>query len=92
MIRFVFYKFLKKSSLFATPLREITKIQKFTHNSFHFTHFQYLFVPYIKYAPYLGGRVKTSESLLLSFESTILKFNFNNSIWKLRFLNGFFFI
>ena len=84
--------FSKNQACLLRYCEKLKKIQKFTHNSFHFTHFQYLFVPYIKNAPYLGVRVKTSESLLLSFESAILKFSFNNFLWKLRFLNGLFFV
>lgn len=50
VLSFIFYhKFLKKSSLFALTSCEITKIQKFTHNSFLLTHFRYLSaLPYAK--------------------------------------------
>ena len=68
------------------------KLQKFTHNSFHFTHFLYLSAPYIENTLVVWCLFKTSESLLLSFESAILKFSFNNFLWKLRFLNGLFFV
>lgn len=45
VLSFIFYhKFLKKSSLYVPTSCEITKIQKFTHNSFLFTHFRYLSV------------------------------------------------
>ena len=43
VLSFLFYlKFLKKSSLYVLTSCEITKIQKFTHSSFLFTHFRYL--------------------------------------------------
>ena len=43
VLSFIFYhNFLKKSSLYVLTSCEITKIQKFTHNSFLFTHFRYL--------------------------------------------------
>ena len=60
VLSFIFYhKFLKKSSLFATPLREITKNQKFTHNSFLFTHFRYLSaLPLCKNVPTFTNHTK----------------------------------
>lgn len=60
VLSFIFYhKFLKKSSLFALTSCEITKIQKFTHNSFLFTHFRYLSaLPLCKNAPAFTNHTK----------------------------------
>ena len=84
---FLFYhKFLKKSSLFALTSCEITKIQKFTHNSFHFTHFRYLSAPCIENAPVVWGRTSKSLKafcyrLKAQFYNLVLIIPYNNSAY-----------
>ena len=60
VLSFIFYhKFLKKSSLYVLTSCEITKIQKFTHNSFLFTHFRYLSaLPLCENAPAFTNHTK----------------------------------
>jgi len=68
-------------------LREITKIQKFTHNSFHFTHFLCLFAPYIENAPVVWGRTSKSLKafcyrLKAQFYNLVLIIPYNNSAYS----------
>ena len=87
LLSFLFYhKFLKKSSLFATPLREITKIQKFTHNSFLFTHFRHLSAPCIENTLLFGGDSKHLKvfccRLKAQFYKLVLIIHYNNSAYS----------
>ena len=68
-------------------MREITKIQKFTHNSFLFTHFLCLFAPYIENAPVVWGRTSKSLKafcyrLKAQFYNLVIIITYNNSAYR----------